>query len=87
MLLRKLAEDWDYSGTIGRDTRMLADLGLESLDIVILSVELQQHYHQPLPFTQFFEDIGARGAKDVTVGEWIDFVFTNLNAAQVGATA
>ena len=73
MLLGKLADDWDYDGQVTEDTRMLADLGFESLDVVVLATVVQDHYQQILPFPEFFAEIGQRSTRDVTVGEWVDF--------------
>ena len=47
------------------DTRFLADLGLESLDIVVLGTMLQQRYGR-LPFAEFLEEhrpAAGRGAR------------------------
>lgn len=74
VLLRKLADDWEYDGEITDGTRMLADLGFESLDVVVLATVVQDYYHQVLPFPEFFAKIGQRDVRDVTVGEWVDFV-------------
>ncbi len=78
MLLRKLADDWEYDGEITDGTRMLADLGFESLDVVVLATVVQDYYHQVLPFPEFFAEIGQRAARDVTVGEWVAFVGEHL---------
>ncbi len=57
------------------DTRFVADLGLESLEIVVLSTMVQQQYGQ-LPFPQFFDEIGQRPVeqRDLTVAELAMFV-------------
>jgi len=78
MLLRQLADDWEYNGDITDSTRMLADLGFESLDVVVLATVVQEHYQQVLPFPEFFADIGQRTVRDVTVGEWVTFVGEHL---------
>jgi acyl carrier protein len=77
-LLQQLADDWEYSGEIDAQTYLLADMGLESLGVVILSATVQEFYETTLPFTDFFTEIGNRKVRDVTVGEWVDFVFTHL---------
>ena len=61
----ELAGDWEYDGEISPETRFLADLGLESLEIVVLATMIQQRYGR-LPFAEFLEEIGAapgRGAR------------------------
>lgn len=81
-LLRQLADDWEYSAEIGPETRLLADMGLESLGVVILSASVQDHYGVVLPFADFFVEIGQRAERDVTVGEWADFVYRHLRNGQ-----
>lgn len=74
-LLGDLKEDWEYSGEIAPDTYFIADLGLESLEIVVLATLIQQRYGR-LPFPEYFEEIGQRPVdeRDVTVGELAAFV-------------
>jgi acyl carrier protein len=81
MLLRKLADDWEYSGAITGDTRLIAEMGLESLDVVVLALSTQEHYGQPLPLAELFAEIGERDESDMSVGEWVDFIHLNLSKA------
>jgi acyl carrier protein len=74
-LLSEANGDWEYTGEIGAQTRFVADLGLESLEIVVLSTMIQQRYGR-LPFPQFFDEIGQRPVdeRDLTVAELANFV-------------
>jgi acyl carrier protein len=74
-LLNELKEDWEYGDEILPDTRFIADLGLESLDIVVLSTMIQQRYGR-LPFPEYFEEVGGRPVqeRDVTVADLTRFV-------------
>src|SRR5271169_2491393 len=74
-LLLDAQGDWEYDGEIGPDTRFVADLGLESLEIVVLSTMVQQQFGK-LPFPQFFEEIGQRPVdeRDLSVVELATFV-------------
>jgi acyl carrier protein len=74
-LLDELKGDWEYSGEIEPDTRFVAELGLESLEIVVLSTMIQQRYGR-LPFPEYFDEIGQRPVeeRDVTVAELVNFV-------------
>lgn len=74
-LLEELKGDWEYGGEIGSGTRFIADLGLESLEIVVLATMIQQEYGR-LPFPAFFDEIGRRPVedRDVTVAELVTFV-------------
>ncbi|HEY0584134.1 MAG TPA: acyl carrier protein [Chloroflexota bacterium] len=74
-LLGELADDWEFSGPIRPETRFLSDLGLESLDLVVIGTSLQQRYGR-LPFSEFLAEIGQRPIeeRDVTVSELLAFV-------------
>jgi acyl carrier protein len=88
-LLRKLADDWEYTGEITPQTRFFADMGLGSLDVVILGTAVQEHYQQVFPFAELFAQVGQRALPDIPVGEWVDFVHQHLDdgarAGQAGA--
>jgi acyl carrier protein len=64
----------DYSGAIGQETRFFADLGLASIDAVVLGEVLQDHYQRPLPFGDLMADLGRRTDRDMSVGEVADFL-------------
>jgi len=80
-LFRQLADDWEYSGEITPRTLLFAEMGLQSLDIVVLAISIQERYGQVLPFSDLFADMGQRGIRDISVGEWVDFVHEHLNDA------
>jgi acyl carrier protein len=74
-LLGELAGDWEYDGVIGPATAFIADLGLESLEIVVLATMIQQRYGR-LPFAEYLDELGQRpiAERDVTVGELVAFI-------------
>ena len=74
-LLGELAGDWEYDGVVEPKTRFVADLGLESLEIVVLGTMLQERYGR-LPFAEFLEELGNRPVeeRDLTVAELVAFV-------------
>jgi acyl carrier protein len=80
-LLNELSGDWEYDGAIGPDTYFLADLGLESLDIVVLGTMIQQRYGR-LPFAEYLEELGRRPVdeRDITVEALVAFVCENRQA-------
>jgi acyl carrier protein len=69
----------EYSGTLGPETRFFADLGLASIDAVVLGETLQAHYGRPLPFSDFLADLGRRADRDLTLGELAQFLRKNMN--------
>ena len=74
-LLNELAGDWEYDGAIEPDTYFLADLGLQSLDIVVLATMIQEQNGR-LPFPEWFEELGQRPVeeRDITVAELVAFI-------------
>ncbi|HLL92605.1 MAG TPA: acyl carrier protein, partial [Solirubrobacteraceae bacterium] len=83
-LLEEAQGDWEYTGEIGPDTYFVADLGLESLEIVVLSTMVQQQFGK-LPFPQFFEEIGQRPVdeRDLTVADIAMFVCEHRQPTQL----
>ncbi len=64
----------EYSGPIGRETRFFADLGLASIDAVVLGEMLQEHYGRPLPFGELMAELGKRADRDLSIGELTRFL-------------
>ncbi len=83
-LLSEAQGDWEYEGEIGPDTLFVADLGLESLEIVVLSTMVQQRYGR-LPFPQFFDEIGQRPVdqRDLSVSDLASFVCEHRQATHL----
>ena len=77
-LLTDLAGDWEYSGEINESTHLFAELGFESIDAVVLSSHIQQHFHQQFPFAEFLAELGKREHKDLQIGELVDFITQHL---------
>jgi acyl carrier protein len=66
------------STAIDEDTRFFADLGLASIDAVVLSEAIQAHYGRLLPFEELLAEIGRRTERDLTIGELVTFISKNL---------
>ena len=60
------------------ESRAFADLGLASIDLVVLAEKLEAHFGKKLPFGAFLKGIRDRGADDVVLGDLV--VFLQLNA-------
>ncbi len=76
----------DDSGPIGRETRFFADLGLASIDAVVLGESLQARYGQGLPFGDLMAELGRREDRDLVLGELVDFLRDHIHAARPGVT-
>lgn len=74
-MIDELAGDWEYDGDVTPDTYFLADMGLESLDLVVLGTMIQQRYGR-LPFAEYLSEIGQRpvAERDVTIAELVTFI-------------
>ncbi len=70
----------EYSDPITPETRFFADLGLASIDAVVLGEELQEFYGQSLPFADLLAELGRREDRDVSVGELASFLHGNLKS-------
>ena len=81
-MLVKMLGEWEFSGEITPETLLVADLGLESLDIVVLGETIQKHYQRNLTFTQFYAELGQREARDIRVGDFVEFMYQQLNHNQ-----
>lgn len=81
-LLSELADDWEYYDEITAQTRLFTDMGLASLDVVVLGTAIEEHYDRTFPFLQLYAEVGASDARDITIGEWVDFIHLHLNRAE-----
>ncbi len=68
------------SAAIDEDTRFFAELGLASIDAVVLGEALQHHYGRPLPFNDLMAEMGRRTDRDLTIGELVEFLQTHLTS-------
>jgi acyl carrier protein len=77
-LIDELSGDWEYEGEITPETRFLGDLGLESLDLVVLGTMIQHRYGQ-LPFAEYLAEVGQRPVeeRDVAVADLVAFICEN----------
>ncbi|MFP5306445.1 MAG: phosphopantetheine-binding protein [Gammaproteobacteria bacterium] len=75
-LLKDFTQDWDsvLDGEYGRDTRLLADLGFESVDIIQLTVAVEEEFGlHKTPFDRLLMKDG-RYVDDLSVGQLADFL-------------
>lgn len=69
----------EYGGQIGPQTMFSRDLGLASIDAVVLGETIELHYAQKLPFGQFLAELGRTGVRDIEVGALANFLVKHLN--------
>ena len=77
--LKNLMQDWDIDEPIRRETRVVADLGFESIDLIQMVAELERAFRLPSGSLVDMLITGGRYVDDLSVGEIVDGV-----AARVG---
>lgn len=82
--LQELCRDWDYSRPVGPGSLLFSELGLESLDAVVLGTIIQERFQKPLPFAELLSEIG-REQRDLSILELVDFVDLHLNRVPLEA--
>ena len=60
------------------DTRFFADLGLASIDAVVLGEVIQGHFGRPVPFDRLMAELGSRQERDLSIAELIAFLKLHL---------
>jgi acyl carrier protein len=76
-----MVRGWDegFGGNVDHDTLLVADLGCESIDIVMLVVAIEQAFQRRgLPFDQMLRD-GDKYVQDFSVRQLVDFLWRVLN--------
>lgn len=66
--------DRDPPDRVEPRTRVFADLGLASIELVVLGERLGQFYGTRLPYGPFLAGLRDRGAEDLEVGELVSFL-------------
>ena len=80
-LIQDMASFWEvgFSDRIGPETRLVADLGLKSIQMVKMVLEIETHFKKnDLPFQELFM-LKKDGVYDLKVSELVDFLYIHLN--------
>jgi acyl carrier protein len=79
-ILENMTRDWDtgFSGRINEESSLMHDCGFESIDIVMLIVEIEESFrYKGLPFQNLLM-VDGRYVEDLTVRQVIDFLQREL---------
>jgi acyl carrier protein len=68
----------EYFDEINRRTRFFDDLGMVSIDAVVLGEKLERRYGFTFPFGELIAGLRDRQAEDLEVGELADFIHFHL---------
>jgi acyl carrier protein len=80
-ILENMTSDWDMelSEPLGPQTRLIADLGFESIDVVQFIVAIEERFQRRgLPFEELLMTEG-RYVDEIRVADTADFLHVHLN--------
>ncbi len=80
VLLKDFTQDWDheFEGEMDRSTKLLGDLGFESIDIIQLVVAIEEDISKKkVPFDQLLMKDG-RYVDDLSIGQIADFLVERM---------
>jgi len=80
-ILEDMTKDWEHglTGPITAETGLMADLGFESIDMVMLIVAIEERFgRKGFPFEQLFMTEG-RYVEELSVGTVAEFLHRQLN--------
>lgn len=78
LVMRTAFPDREYSGPVGPETCVFGDIGLASIDLIVLAEQLESYYGRKLPFAAFLNDLRKQGADDVNLGTLVAFLQQQL---------
>lgn len=79
-ILEDMIADWDMDldEPLGANTRLIIDLGFESIDVVQFIAAIEEHYrNRAIPFEQLVMKDG-RYVDEIVVGDVVSFLMQHL---------
>jgi acyl carrier protein len=80
-ILENMTSDWDmdFDGPMGADTKLIADLYFESIDVVQFIVAIEEHFRRRgLPYEKFLM-VDGRYVDEITVDDTVNFLYQHYN--------
>lgn len=68
------------STPVSEHSQLFADLAIESIDLVMLNELVERHYARQFPFADFMAELGRLDQRDVSVGQFANFIRMQLEA-------
>jgi acyl carrier protein len=81
-ILQDMTEDWDtdFNTPMGPETRLVADLAFESIDVVQFVVAIEEHFRcKGLPFEELLM-VDGRYVDEIGVRDTVSFLYQHLNS-------
>jgi len=86
-ILKDITYDWDleFGEAIGPETKLITDLGFESIDVVQFVVALEEHFRRRgLPWEEFLM-VDGRYVDEIKIDDAATFLHRCLNNHEKGA--
>jgi acyl carrier protein len=86
-ILEEITYDWDleFDDEIGPDTKLITDLGFESIDVVQFVVAMEEHFRRRgLPWEEFLM-VDGRYVDEIRIDDAAAFLHRCLNNHEKGA--
>ena len=80
-ILKDMTSDWDvdFSGEMDGKTKLVEDLGFQSIDVVQFVQDLEAHFQRRgLPFEEFLMK-GGGYVEEIEIGDVVTFLHRHLN--------
>jgi acyl-CoA synthetase (AMP-forming)/AMP-acid ligase II/acyl carrier protein len=65
---------------VTENSQLFADLSIESIDLVMLNELVERHYQRQFPFADFMAELGRLDQRDVSIGQFANFIRLQLEA-------
>jgi acyl carrier protein len=78
--IEQITGDWETDVEIREDSKLLREVGLESIDLVALGSELEETYGRSFPYARFIAELGEENVVDLSVRQLVDFVTLELGS-------
>jgi acyl-CoA synthetase (AMP-forming)/AMP-acid ligase II len=76
-IIREL-KGYSAATPVGENSRLFADLAIESIDLVMLNELVERHYQRQFPFADFMAELGRLDQRDVSIGQFANFIRLQL---------
>lgn len=82
-----VGEEFYEECEVGLDSTFAEDIELESIEVMEIAEKLIDTYGEKVDFVAWFADMELEDLVEITVGSVVDFIVTNLEAAEAGDRA
>ena len=78
-IIREL-KGYSTATPVTENSQLFADLAIESIDLVMLNELVERHYQRQFPFADFMAELGRLDQRDVSIGQFANFIRLQLEA-------